>query len=351
MKHIAYALPLFSALLLPAFLFAQPTIDQSDAPQVDEIYPYITGSYAPITTGGADVLWDLSGVGTSPATNLTVESPDATAFGDIYPTASLALDAGGVIQYMRTDANGLYIVGIYKLIAQQNLQIHYTDEQLFLPYPCTYNTAFTDTYLYNYAYTGGTVNGNGNSAYVADGFGTLVLPYDTIYNVLKLTGVDTVSESIPGQSYVTVVNNVYFYKPGIHYYLLNAQDISQSVNGGAPATGFGMFYLAQSAFAGIHEDLKQAIGVDAWPNPAQGILNLTYGVAGGHAMDLILFDATGRTVRTQHTTTATSGIQRSEFDVKDLPPGIYLLQVSDDHGQRGTRRVVISHSILADRPG
>jgi hypothetical protein len=316
-------------------------MDQADAPQVDDVFPYITGAYMPIITGGGNALWDLSGIGTSEATNLTVESPDATAFADIYPSATLALDGGNVIQYMRTDANGLYIVGVYKLIAQQNIQIHYTDESLFLPYPCTYNTAFTDAYVYNYGYTGGTVNGGGNSAYVADGFGTLVLPYDTIYNVLKLSGTDTVSESIPGQSYVTVVNQVYFYKPGIHFYVLSAQALSQSVNGGPPATGFGMFYLAQSAFAGIHEGLKQAIGVDVWPNPAQDVLNVTYGVAGGHAIDLRLFDPTGRTVRSQHTTTGTSGIQRSELDVKGLPAGTYLLQVSDDHGQRGTQRVVI----------
>ncbi|MEO8734698.1 MAG: T9SS type A sorting domain-containing protein [Flavobacteriales bacterium] len=345
MTRFTNALPVICSLLVPAILTAQPTMNQSDAPQVDNVFPYVTGSYAPITTGGADVLWDLSGIGTSAVTNLPVESPGATAFGDIYPTATLAMDGGSTITYMRDDSTGLYLVGIYKLIAQQNIQIHYTDEQLFLPYPCTYNTAFTDTYAYNYSFTGQSgievAQGTGNSSYLADGFGTLVLPYDTIYNVLKLTGVDTVSESVPGTSYVTAIQQVYFYKPGVHYYVLNSQALSQSVNGGPPATGFGLFYLDQSAFSGIHEDLEQAIGVDAWPNPAQDILNVAYGVAGGHQIELDLFDATGRTVRTLHTTTGTSGIQRTELDVKGLPAGIYLLQVSDDHGQRGTRRVVI----------
>jgi len=320
-------------------------MDQSDAPQVDDIFPYVTGSYTPITSGGADVLWDLSGIGASEVTTLPVESPDATAFGNVYPTATIALDAGSTITYMRDDVSGLYVVGVYQLVAQQNIQLHYTDEQLVMPYPCTYNTAYADPYAYNYSFVGqsGTevAQGTGNSSYIADGFGTLVLPYDTIYNVLKLSDIDTVTEIVPGQSYVRAVDQVYFFKPGIHYYVLSATGVSQSLNGGAPQTGSSMYYLAQSAFAGIHEDLKQAIGVDAWPNPAQDILNVTYGVAGGHAMDLMLFDATGRAVRTQNTTTATSGIQRSEFDVKDLPAGIYLLQVSDDHGQRGTQRVVI----------
>lgn len=330
-----------TALLSFTGLRAQPTINLSDAPQVDDVFPYINVGHVPITETGADVVWDLSNLATGTAQDLPCEAPDATAYGDQYPTATLALDAGSTISFMRTDPTGLYAVGVYKDLGSLSIQIHFTDEQLIMAYPCTYGTTFSDPYAYTYTYPGGTVNGTGHGSYAADGFGTLVLPYDTIHNVLKLSGTDTVSESIPGTSYVTAVQQVYFYKPGIHYYVLSATQLSVSVNGGAPQQSAGISYLAPAMFSGIHAEQVQAIGVEAWPNPANGSVNIAYGVAGGLQVEMDLFDALGNCVRTQRTATTLPGIQQKRFDLQGLPEGIYLLQVSDSHGQRGTCRVVV----------
>ncbi len=324
-----------------AILVAQPVIDQVDAPQEGDVFPYIATGYVPVTESGANVVWDLSGIGTGAATNLPCEAASATAYGNQYPSATLALDAGNVITYIRADATGLYAVGVYKQVGAQALQIHMTDEQLMLPYPCTYGTQFSDPYTYSYSYTGGTVNGGGHGVYVADGFGSLILPFDTIHNVLKLSGTDTVSEAIPGTSYVTAIDQVYFYKPGVHYYVLAATHLSQSVNGAPPQQGGGISYLAESMFAGIHEDRAQAIGVEAWPNPARDVVNVTFGLAGGHHVQLELFDGLGRRVSGMRKITTVAGIQQAGMDVHDLPAGIYFLQVTDDHGQQGSCRIVV----------
>lgn len=332
---------LLAVAALPAFLAAQPVIDASFTPQFGDVFTYTTSTYTPITIAGENAFWDLSNLGAGAQSTLTAVDPVATGYSDLYPTATLALDGGTVIQYMRADASGIYIVGVYKDFGSQVIQIQYADESLFLPYPCTYNTAFTDSFTYAYTYTGGTVNGGGNISYTADGFGTLVLPYDTIYNVLKLTGIDTNFESVPGQAYVTVSQQVYFYKPGLHYFLLNAADISQTLNGGAPATGSSLFYLSEGMFTQVGEQARQAIGMEVWPVPAHDQLNVSYGLAGDHQVNMGLYDATGRSVRTVQARTATSGIQATSLDVKGLPAGIYLLKVTDDHGQSGSRKVVI----------
>lgn len=332
---------LLATVAVPVVLAAQPVIDQVDAPQEGDVFPYIAAGYVPITESGTDVVWDLSNMGGGAATNLPCEAAAATAYGNQYPTATLALDGGNVISYLRADASGLYVVGVYKQVGGQALQIHMTDEQLMLPYPCTYGTEFSNPYTYSYTYTGGTVNGGGHGTYVADGFGTLILPYDTIHNVLKLSGTDTISESIPGTSYVTAVNQVYFYKPGIHYYVLAATHLSQSVNGGTPQEGGGISYLAQSMFAGIQQDQRQAIGLEAWPNPARDFVNVMYGIGGGHKVQLELLDELGRSVRSEPQATSLPGIQQVRLDVQDLPAGVYLLRLTDDHGQQGSCRVVV----------
>ncbi|MBS1568401.1 MAG: T9SS type A sorting domain-containing protein [Bacteroidetes bacterium] len=322
-------------------IHAQPVINLTDAPQVDDVFPLISVGHVPIAGTGEDVVWDLSALAVGTPVNFPCESPDATAYGDQYPTATLALDGGNNITYMRTDESGLYTVGVYKDLGSLSIQVHFTDEQLFLPYPCTYGTAFSDPYAYTYTYPGGTVNGTGHGSYVADGFGTLILPYDTIHNVLKLTGTDTVAESIPGTAYVTAVQQVYFYKPGIHYFVLSATQLSQSVNGGPPQQSAGISYMGPAMFAGIKGKGNQPIGVEAWPNPARDFVNVSYGIAGGRKVQLELFDGLGRSVRMVRNMANVPGIQQARMDVQGLPAGVYLLRVADDHGQRGSCRVVV----------
>lgn len=329
------------ALVAVSAIRAQPVINFPDAPQVDDVFPYIAVGHVPISGTGEDVVWDLSALGVGTPVDLPCESPDATAYGDQYPTATLALDGGNNISYMRADSSGLYVVGVYKDLGNLSIQIHFTDEQLFLPYPCTYGTAFSDPYAYTYTYPGGTVNGTGHGSYVADGFGTLILPYDTIHNVLKLTGTDTVAESIPGTAYVTAVQQVYFYKPGIHYFVLSATQVSQSVNGGPPQQSAGISYLGPAMFTGIHSEQRQPIGVEAWPNPASGLVNISYGIGKGRHVKLELFDANGHCIRARQAHTVVPGIQREQLDLQGLPAGIYLVQVTDDQGQQGTCRVVV----------
>ena len=343
MSHLdmKQVLSLLAVGALPAFLAAQPVIDESFTPQDGDVFTYTASTYTPITLTGENVLWDLSSLIPGAGSSLTVVDPTATGYSDLYPTATLALDGGTVIQFMRADASGIYIEGVYRDFGSQVIQIQYSDESLFLPYPCAYNTAFADSFTYAYTFTGGTVNGGGNNAYTANGFGTLVLPYDTIYNVLKLTGIDTSFESIPGQSYVTVSHQVYFYKPGLHYFLLSAADISQRVNGGPPQTANSLFYMSEGMFTKVGEQAQQAIGMDVWPVPARDQLNVSYGLAGDHQVNIGLYDATGRSVRAVQARTAASGIQATSLDVKGLPAGIYLLKVTDDHGQSGSRKVVI----------
>lgn len=329
-------------LLLPTIgLWAQPVIDQADAPEVGDVLSYIPTTFVAITDTGAGITWDLSMLGNGTPASITFLDPAATGHESAFPTANLALDDGNSYLYLRKDATGLYSVGLFRQMSGFQLQAGYTNEEMLLPYPCTYQTAFTDTFAYSYLYQGNTVQGNGYKAYSAVGFGTLQLPYATIQNVLMLRGTSTTEEVLPGTDYIGHVNEVVFYRPGIKYFLLRAVQTSSSINGQPGQPGAGLYYATPEVFAGLKADGPEAIGIDAWPVPATQRLNISYGVGRDRKVKVELLDATGKTVRYLEERTHADGIHSTGLDVEGLPAGIYLLSITDGQGLRGTRKVVI----------
>ena len=113
-------LPFVGAIALPVLLHAQPLIDQSNAPAEGDMFTYTAASYDTITLAGSDVVWDLSGIQPGSTSNLTIEDPAATQYGNLYPTSQIAVDAGTAIVYMRADATGLNAVGtrVWHLLLQ-----------------------------------------------------------------------------------------------------------------------------------------------------------------------------------------------------------------------------------------
>jgi len=321
---------------------AQPVITAADAPQDGQQYTYLPGTYDPLTASGPNATWDLSAVAAAGEGQI-VSFIDAAAAGHagLFPSSNIVLLDGTGESYLRKDASGLYRAGYFQQLNGLQLQITYSDEELMLPYPCAYNTAYTDSFTYTYPYLQNVVHGGGRRTYTADAFGSVVLPYGQVDNVLLLRGVTATSETLAPDDYLTVENTVFLYRPGLSYFLLMARNIVRYHNGEQTGTGMGMTYLSEQAFAGIAGPEAQAIGVEAWPVPARNQMNVRYGLAGGRRVELQLVDATGRTVRTQLEQTGATGLQQAMLNVQGLPAGIYLLTVSDGQGQRGTCRVAV----------
>ncbi|MCO6484125.1 MAG: T9SS type A sorting domain-containing protein [Flavobacteriales bacterium] len=98
--------------------------------------------------------------------------------------------------------------------------------------------------------------------------------------------------------------------------------------------------LDQSA-VGIREALAQAIGIDLYPNPASGSVDLVCGslAAGGATVQVV--DQTGGVVQQASLRTRAPGLQRSTLYIEGLPAGIYLVRITDASGAFGTKRLVI----------
>lgn len=325
-----------------ATLAAQPAMTTADIPQPEDGFTYFISSFVPITPNGPDAQWDLSmAEELMGPLQVFYVAPGATGFEAQFPTATIAEDDGTDFIFMRQDDEGLYVVGRRLVVSGVALMVHYSDEQLVLPYPCTFNTSFTDSFEYDYTYQGQTATGTGDLQYTADGFGTLLMPYGPIENVLMLTGNYAVEESLGANTARSEVDHVVFYRPGISRFVAQTQYFTQYQNGTMTGSGGNLMYMAGDFFTSIGGDAGLAIGVEAWPVPARDLLNVRYGLGGGHRVHLRLVDNTGKMVREMEQHTAWPGIQQAALDVRDLPAGIYLLNIMDDHGQRGTCRVVV----------
>lgn len=73
-----------------------------------------------------------------------------------------------------------------------------------------------------------------------------------------------------------------------------------------------------------------------YPNPVQDKLNVTLGTAGGNAQ-LKLVDMKGKTVLNNLTVLAGN---ENSFDVKELPAGIYIAEMTDRNGTKTIKRIV-----------
>lgn len=325
-----------------AVLAAQPVITTANTPEPEEAFSYFISSFVPITESGPDVQWDLSMaeelVGPDQIFHVP---PGATGFENQYPTATIAEDDGTNFTFMRADDDGLYVVGRRLVVSGVSLMLHYSNEELVLPYPCTFNTAFADSFAYDYTFQGQTVLGAGDLQYTANGFGTLIMPYGPIENVLMLTGEYTAEESLGPTNVRSEIDEVIFYRPGISRFVAQTQYITRFQNGTLTNSGGNLTYMAGDIFTSLGGTNDLSIGVEAWPVPARTTVHVNYAVAGGLRVKLRLVDLNGKVVREMEEHTAQPGIQRATLDVQDLPAGLYLLNVSDDRGQRGTCRVVV----------
>lgn len=181
----------------------------------------------------------------------------------------------------------------------------------------------------------------GHISCVADGAGTLIMPYGTVENVLRISTSYSDSDVYIGSGYMNyLVEIVDFYKPGVPYPLLS---FSRQRAGGSISNDSANFdYGAWLAFAtsGVREAVADPIGMDLVPNPAHDATTILYSTT-GEALNLSIFDATGRLVRSAILGPQPVGIGRHVVDLSSLAPGLYSVQIATAKGQRGTKLLLV----------
>ena len=317
-------------------LSAQPTLDQSCAPAIGGSILYLTAEHIELNGVGPDQLWDASELNVITGTTVNhLEPADGQAFASMPGTDVVQVESG-VEVYLDVAEDGLYVLGSYN----PNLPITavYDNPQKILEFPCTIGTSWTDVYSGSYTYGGNTFAVSGNSTYEAVGHGTLRLPWGDVENVLRIDVSDVYEESGNGNEFIYTSTSTYYYKPGVGFYVGRSLDATSEFNGSTTGT-VQNFYFRDELDAGVGELGRTAIGMQAFPVPAQHVVNLVRSVPGGH--EVIVLDASGRTVFQRSIAGRGPGLHNDVLDISGWANGSYTVVITDANGARGTTRIMV----------
>ena len=335
MRTTLTLIPVLSMVSLP--LAAQTLNNGNTSAVVGETFTMHEANYMPPGPAGASQTWNFASLNTGAAQALGYVTPASTGHSSGVPGANLAADVGSDNSaFDQTSANGWDLLGVYS--STGTVTMFYSNSERTLSYPLSYNDTWSDTFASNFTSNGFPVARAGSCNGIADGYGTLVMPYGTVTNVLRVKFDEDYSDDIGGFGTVDYDFTSYSWiKPGTHNPLLVIND-NVTTSFGSPTTTQIARWL-QGGPIGIDEALRNAIGIDIFPNPATDAVSVVFSSEGG-SLQLEIIDNTGRLVRSEGLN-ATLGIGRHDLDVIALPAGLYMVRITAPNGQQGTQRLVV----------
>lgn len=332
---------LFPAMLLigSSPVFSQTLTGALNNPQIGDVF--VLRYSTPLPPGGAGTgqTWDFSAATVDSTETQYFVAPQGTPGFSAVPNADLAVTTDfASYGYWIADDQVWALAGSYS--AGDDLGFAYTDPATYLAYPCSYNSTWTDTY--GFTFDGGAfqVTSSGTQAAEADGLGTLITPYGTVSNVLRIRQESDETTVLGEIGEVNILTTQYRYvKPGVRFPLL-IRSTSIGTFLGIPGEPENNMIWLDGATVGLAEAVHNAIGVELFPNPATDRITITYGAASS-AVQVDVIDAAGHVVRTEQLRQQPIGINRVELPVQDLQAGIYLVRILAENGDQGVQRLVI----------
>ena len=335
MDQMIRAFTLLSTVAITLAAQAQPTLTfAGNAPVPGSSYTLQFGPYMAPGAAGAGQTWDMSGLASdSSMVIMLVDPADAEGY-ELFPGATVAETGNEASMFWRATTDGVHLVGSYSSDPEGDLAITYSDEGLYLPYPCTYQTTWTDDMAATFDIQGFTIERSGTIVGEADGYGTLILPDATVPNVLRVHWVETNVDQTELFETTSVFDSYLYYEAGRSYPLVQVVTATINVLGNEVTNQFTQWYGDLSTGIGngtIEDDLS------AWPNPAKEhvTLKLPKGMEG--EIFVQFHDATGKAAHNARYI-STDGMIRA--DISGLASGLYTISATDADG--GTRVVRLS---------
>jgi hypothetical protein len=332
MKKIYFSL---FALISGFAINAQTLTQVNNAPVIGDVYSTMACD-STINQGpaGAGVVWNFSNllIRTNVVSNFSTSAVVAAGYpanGQV--TGSSIND----LIYTNSDATALrYFGGNFK-ITPIEASFTYSAPAIFAAYPMSLNTASTSV-------VGGSLNltqptsqagsFTGNSAVVADGTGTLILPgvTGTFTNVLRTLSTQTLNYTAGFLSGVVTIKRYNYFAPGIKPAILSLTT-NTIVAFGAPSSGsFASVYkdylnpVTNTATA-IGEINTQPIDIVVYPNPSASMMN--FFTENQNAKEILIYDITGKLVERQ-----IFNIGKAKVDVNNYSNGLYVYSILNNKG-------------------
>jgi Secretion system C-terminal sorting domain len=317
---------------------AQPVLNPSDlTPTIGEVVTYQVLGAVDVGAIGADVVWDYSWLPTGPLKTLTFEDPTSVSGSEDFPTATVASSPTPSPQdhaFYRSTTQGFELLGT----VGESGTLLYDDPELLWPTPLTAGALWGDDFSATADVVGPNYERTGTSAGIVNGWGTLIMPFGTFTDVLRLERTTDYADGTPVNiQYRTA--SVYYLRAGLPGFsaLFYIAKLWSNSGLGEQLVSANSFYLDPEVIGVPQLEKAQALGL--YPVPAQSEVTLIVPQGFGSAVTVQVIAPSGSSVRQQER----SAVAGSTLTVplNGLAAGIYLVRISDEVGVSATQRLVV----------
>ncbi len=310
-------------ILIASNLLAQPTITSIVVPDTGTIstFRFFNGEVYQPGDSGANVTWDFSGVQTNATGILVYKDPASMPGANKFPSANLGVDEDGdPLIYLLTDNDQLSQVGLEYSGISENYS---NNPKELMRFPITYGTVYTDSFEGTATVAQFNADRKGTIEIVGDGHGTLILPYATMNNVLRVRTVSNYEDRFLGQLVNQGTDTVYtWYVDGINEYVYNWYHLT----GTQVPNAYHGAYL-DTMFVGVNEGAQIFKGLVIAPNPAKDVVQFSFELDSKESVSLEIYSLQGNLVY-QESFVAGSMKVIHDIDISGYDSGIYSVQLS-----------------------
>lgn len=300
-----------------------------NTPQIGDSFDYVIVPNYTFNVGqtGANQTWDFSSASGNTANYNYINLANAVE-PSTYPSANIVEEVSGAENYYANSASGLTNIGtLYPGV----IRVIYNDPKEFVKFPMTFNNTFNETFAgtaENIA-ASFTTNRGGTTKITADGYGTLILPYTTVPNVLRVLAVSNYTDEYNGSVIGTYIDSiVLWYNPANRNFIANTTN--NYANGSltiSQATFMAETSYVDNVSIEAIVDEKRLI----YPNPAVSQVSVI-----NEMSNIDIYDVSGKLVKT---IIGTNNVQI--IDLSTLNKGVYFISFIN-HDLRVTKKLVVN---------
>lgn len=336
---------LTSFLLISLSLLAQPSLQYPEnAPVIGDITQIQFVSPTGLSTDpvGENVTWDFSQLTNLYGATIEAIDPASAPYGSLYPQANIALKMNdSTYSYCLIDESGFFYLGAQMMQSGNPIIMVYSDSRRYMRYPFDYLDTENDPYKGASNFPPVEIRATGDSEIGADSYGTVILPYGTFHDVIRLTTLDIEIDSLFVMNQFTGVVEVT--RMQFHWYWQYSKSPLFSieiVTAGAGPADTTAYYATTGA--GLNDPSSSPISMlSVFPNPAEDHIKISFNTSESIGTTISIVNLLGQVISSKDILESSKGSFSEKFDISMLPSGIYFANVKCSCGKQLTEKFVI----------
>jgi hypothetical protein len=325
---------IFFIIALTSDVCSQVTLTNGNNPAAGNTQMIIDCDTNEISQGntGTNQTWNFTSLTRLDSNLLSWVTASSTPYSAQFSSSNIASTNDNLsYNYFTTGASNLYTNGT----ASPTTVIPYTDTELYLQYPFTYNSSFSDNFAASYNQAGNQTYRTGIINVTGDAWGTINLPFGSFQNALRVKYVlHTRDSSNSGTPivFVTDLTSYVWFVPGRKFPVFEIIYNSISFNGVPFGTTKLVNYNSNSTPIGITPISAEVprgfrLGQN-YPNPFNPVTNINMDIQHAGSVKLVVYDILGNEIETLINDNLTAGSYKVDWNAASYPSGVYYYRLT-----------------------